>query len=63
MKGAWSKTTVKVVPATAASSWGRMSRTAVDTSTVFAAGTFVTEMVRAGSPFTREMLAIGLSTR
>ena len=62
MNGAWSKTTVKVAPATAASRSGRIARTASDTSTVLAAGTLVTEMVRAGWPSTREMLATGFST-
>src|SRR5215207_10524433 len=65
MYGAWSNTTVNVAPGFVVSSEdsrsGSRAVTAFDTSTVFAAGSFVTEMVSAGSPFTREMLATGLS--
>ena len=62
MKGAWSKTMVKVAPGTADSSFGRRSRTCVDTSTVLAAGTFVTAIVSAVFPLTREMLVAGLGS-
>ncbi len=65
MYGAWSKTTVNDAPGFVESSEdsrsGSSAVTAFDTSTVFAAGSFVTEIVRAGSPFTREMLETGLS--
>ena len=62
MNGAWSKTTVKVASGMSFSRFGRIARTPLDTSTVLAAGTLVTEMVNAGTPFTREMLVTGFST-
>ena len=61
MNGAWSNTTVIVAFEPSLSSMSGMSAlTPFETSTVFADGSFVTAMVRAGLPSTREIEVIGI---
>jgi hypothetical protein len=62
MNGAWSKTTVNVAPVDGRFQLRHDGLHVRGHSTVFAAGTLVTEIVSAGSPFTREMLDTGFST-
>ena len=60
MYGAWSKTTMNSEPEPIESCRsGSAAVTARDTSTVLAEGSFVTAIVRAGSPFTREIEVTG----
>ncbi len=44
-------------------SFGMSARTAFETATVLPLDVFVTEIVSAGLPLTREMLVVGLSVR
>ena len=62
MKGAWSKTTVTLAPDPSLSSMsGIWAFTSFETSTVLAEGNFVTAMVSAGLPSTREIELAGSS--
>ena len=62
MYGAWSNTDVNVVPSPIFV-WrsGSILLTAVETSTVFESGVFVTEIVSAGLPSTSEIEVTGSS--